>query len=495
MIPLKLPIHRFNPRKGAEWGSGGIFGLKYHMNVLYFTLSFDAEAYFINGDEIKVYRFEHLGPEPRSGGDTYNAVEVVDNKIYFGGWVNSPVIFEKVNNYSKINFTNKSSHIHSYDIYEDKVDLLWKESAGLSNEWVGEVSSLLFDPLNIKLLVSRADGSISLGVFGLDIRNNKMEMLSDKPSMKGALLGDMACFDISIGFDGIYGIQCLDLVRGVWTYKSLTKDLKDISIDGEGVSRPLQVGSIAAMYGRLFIFVRGGVIILDPSDGEGGSLYFVRLYDFCGKDYGPLRTNHVIMGGGMLIPFNAYTHGILKCVTNELRDISKILNYVPTTSNLLYITPPVVRVLGSFGARITSLEHVGDEILLGCNTMANLGADNATPYDIGVRDIISININDVPIFNSFNVIKVSGDVIGNNAWGGIPIGNYKKVLMHVKAGKDNYLRIYEYDFGLPPTLHETDIIDINSGKNVIDLSGYSNIVSFKFESVDPHAKIFISLRD
>ncbi|MEM1898366.1 MAG: DUF2139 domain-containing protein [Sulfolobales archaeon] len=495
MSALNLPIYRFRPKAAPEWGSGGIFGLKYHMNTLYFTLSFEAEAYFFADGKFNVYRYDLIGPEPRSGGDTYNAVEAVDDKIFFGGWVNSPARFKVVNNYGSIDFTNKYSHIHSYDIREGRVDLLWKESAGLESEWVGEVSSLIFDPVNIRLLVSRADGSRSLGVFSLDLRGSKMEVLSDKPSMKGAILGDKACFDISVGLNGIYGIQCLDLIRGKWEYVGLSEDLKDISVDGEGVLRPLQVGSIATAYGRLFIFVRGGVIVLDPSEGSEG-LHFIRLYDFCRKDYGPLRTNHVVVGGGIVIPFNAYTHGILKPRSNELRSISRSINYVPTTSNLLYITPPTVRIIGSFGARITSVEHVGTELLLGCNTMANLGAEDATPYDIGERDLISIAMDNVLRSCEMpHTIKVSGSIVGSNAWGGIPINNYRRAVMHVKASRDNSLRIYEYDLGLPPTLHDTDVVDISFGRNVIDLSDYNNVVSFKFEFEDPRAEIYISLRN
>lgn len=492
---LDLPIYRFRPRKGPEWGSGGIFGLKFHMNVLYFTLSFDAEAYFISKEGFKVYNFDLLGPGPRSGGDTYNAVEAVDNKIYFGGWINCPAKYEALNGYGRIDFTNKYSHIHSYDVHEGRVDLLWKDTAGLKNEWVGEVSSLVFDPLNVRLLISRADGSRSLGVYSLDMKNYRTDLLSNKPSMKGAVLGDMACFDISVGINGVYGIQCLDLVRGDWRYIELSNDLKDVSVDGEGASRPLQVGSIAAAYGRLFVFVRGGVIIFDPSESGKEGLHFVRLYDFSKKEYGPIRTNHVIIGGGIAIPFNSYTHAIMKASNAELKEIARTLNYVPTTSNVLYITPPTVKVLGSFGARVTSIEHVGSELILGCNTMANLGANDATPYDIGERDLITLSIDNVLRCSDLsNIIRVSGNIVGNSAWGGIPLNNYRKASMYVRATRDNYLKIYEYDLGLPPTLHNTDIVDISVGKNVIDLSDYSNIVSFKFESADPHAQVLISLR-
>ncbi len=493
---MKLPIYKFRPVSGAEWGSGGIFGLKYHMGVLYFTLSFDAKAYFFRDDTFRRYDFDLVGPEPRSGGDTYNAVEVVDNKIFFGGWVHSPVRYKVMDKYLTIDFSNKYSHLHQYDVYEDRVTLLWKESTGLENEWVGEVSSITYDPVNDGLLISRADGSRSLGVFRFNLREEKMELVSDKPSLKSSIMSDSVCFDVSIGINGIYGIQCLDLIRNSWSFRWFSDDLKDISVDGEGVLRPIQVGSIASAYGRLFIFVRGGVIVWDPSEEVGNDLHFVRLYDFCRKDYGPVRTNHVVVGGGIVIPFNAYPHGILRIVKDELKWIAKNINYIPVSTNLLYITPPNVRVLTSLGARITSVEHIGSELVLGANTMANLGIYDATPFDVGERELLFLNIDSILTTNPpSTTIKVLGSVVGNNAWGGIPINNYRKATLHMKTSKDNKLKIYEYDLGLPPTLHNVDLIDVKVGKNSVDLSNYNNLISFKFEVEDPNAEVYIILKN
>lgn len=127
-----LPEYLYSPRYGPEWGSGGIFGLKYHRGVLYYTLAFEAIANFIHVSEGRVrrYRFEQVGPLPTSGGDTCNAVEAVDNTIYFGGWVHAPAIYRgrEVRLGATISFRNKYSHVHAYDIEEDSITLLWKES-------------------------------------------------------------------------------------------------------------------------------------------------------------------------------------------------------------------------------------------------------------------------------------------------------------------------------------------------------------------------------
>lgn len=493
---MKLPIYRFKPRYGPEWGSGGIFGLKYHKGVLYFTLAFEAEAYFIKDGITRIYDYGLVGLGPRSGGDTYNAVEAVDSKIYFGGWVHAPASYRIMDNYIAIDFRNKYSHIHSYDVDDDKISLMWKESAGLESEWVGEVSSIIFDPLNTRLLISRADGSKSLGVYAMGLSDGKLELLSDKPSLKGTLIGDMACFDISIGIDGIFGIQCMDLVRGRWSFRYLPNNLKDISVDGGEVVRPLMVGSMASAYGRLFIFVRGGVIIWDPAEDVGNDLSFVRLYDFNYKDYGPLRTNHLVVGGGILIPFNSYVHGIFRPIKPELKSIARVINYIPTNSYLIYVTPPAVKVVASLGTRITSIEHMGSKLLIAANTAANLGNHDATPFDIGERDLISIDMDTVLTNRpSSDIIKVLGKDVGNRVWGGIPLNNYKEARMYINASKDNTLKVYEYDLGLPPSMLNVDVLSIDAGKNYIDLSNYAGIVSFKLSEEDAKAVIYLILRN
>ncbi|RLE91469.1 MAG: DUF2139 domain-containing protein, partial [Thermoprotei archaeon] len=64
--------------------------MRFHRGVLYFTLAFEAEAHFKTREYERIYRFEQVGYQPTSGGDTYNAVDVVDEYIYFGGWVHAP---------------------------------------------------------------------------------------------------------------------------------------------------------------------------------------------------------------------------------------------------------------------------------------------------------------------------------------------------------------------------------------------------------------------
>ncbi len=149
-------------------GSGGIFGLRYHNGVLYFTVAFEAEAHFIDmkSGEEKTYDFILVGDAPpTSGGDTYNAVETVDEFIYFGGWVHAPAVYREDR---RILFNNKYSHVHVYDTEEGSVKLLWKESIHHETDWAGEVSDIIYDPYGDRLLLAREDGHTNLGVYSLD---------------------------------------------------------------------------------------------------------------------------------------------------------------------------------------------------------------------------------------------------------------------------------------------------------------------------------------
>jgi len=150
-------LHDHPPSYAPEWGSGGIFGLKYYRGVLYYTLAFDAVSYFITDSGVERYRFEQVGPLPTSGGDTYNAVEAVDDVIYFGGWVHAPAAYEGGESSLRgtISFTNKYSHVHLYDIGDRRISLLWKEGAGRGDEWAGEVSEIIYNPVQDELLIAR----------------------------------------------------------------------------------------------------------------------------------------------------------------------------------------------------------------------------------------------------------------------------------------------------------------------------------------------------
>ncbi len=479
---MLLPNYRFPGRYGPEWGSGGIFGLRYYNGVLYFTLAFEGEAHFIDvkSEEEKVYDFTLVGPGPTSGGDTYNAVETVEEFIYFGGWVHAPALYQEDR---RILFTNKYSHVHAYDTEEGEVRLLWKESIHHETDWAGEVSEILYDPYNDRLLLAREDGHANLGVYSLDRKGGKAKRLLDEPSPKGVRVHDTAVFGIGNNFTGgMRKVGALDMIDGRWEFFGVAQ-----SADGGSVVRP-ELGAMASAYNRVFAFVRGGIIAGNPLMGE--DLTFYRLFDFP-TFYAPFRVNAINVGGGILTAFNAHHDAIYsRRPGNEFE--WEATNTIVGPSVLLYIAPPVVKIVGAFGARVTSIEKLGGKLLVATNSAPNTGSTEATPFDTGTRDLVLFDegiIRERPPAVSFLL-----PALGERPLGGIPLDGYRepRVILHLR--RDNRIKICEYDLSLPSTGAAEETFELEPGRNVIDLSAFSGLVSFELEKSDGEGRIKIDLR-
>ncbi len=491
-------LEDYPPRYAPEWGSGGIFGLKYYRGVLYYTVAFEAISRFIDRDRIVEYRYELVGGKPVSGGDTYNAVEAVDDKIYFGGWVHAPAIHTgRLGSGGTISFTNKYSHVHAYSIDEGRTELLWKESLHDEKKWVGEVSDIIYDPVNDRLLLARGDGHENLGIYALDRNTHRITRLAGKPVLKGAHFFDYVCFGAHSYPEGLEGIYCIDLVEDKTVYKDYSrKDIDSMSIDGDSVLMP-QVGTAISSYSRFFLFTKGGVFIGNPVEESIEPMKFIRLFDFVENLYGPLRTMAKPFGGGILVAYNSYTHGFLHTGNPELYSRSKILNTIVGPSVLVYITPSTTKIVGAYGARITGFERIGDRLVIAVNNMANLGELDATPIDIGYRSFLIeptdiVNRPPPPITYS-----VPGYLVDTNTFGGIPLTGYREPSMIVYASKENKLYINSYTIDLPTDniIITRDVVDLKPGLNKISLEDYRGlIVSFKLRKTDDKASMKIILQ-
>jgi len=486
--------HMYPPRYGPEWGSGGVFGLTYYKGVLYYTVSMEAEAHFIRDDTDEVYRFQHLGPGPASGGDTYNAVDFADNEIFFGGWVHNPAIYKgKQDASGEIDFRNKYSHVHSYNIDEHSIRLLWSESIHDEYKWAGEVSQIIYDPVNDRLLLGRADGHVNLGIYALPRRGGKPEALSDIPGLKGSLFLDYACFDMQPNWvRGVDGIQCIDLSTNKLS-KYIVESWSSISVDGGGVEKRGSGYGISG-YTRYFHFIRGGILVGNPVEPSIDEPRFIRLFDFGRNPYAPHRSNAIPLGGGILAPFNAYSHGFLHGYKESDQQQAKYYNTVVGPSVLAYITPPEARIVMALGARITSITRKDGHVILGYSTTPNLGGKDATPVDAGFKGLSTISEEALlsspppPI-----VFRVYGWMVDDKHFGGIPLTGYREPYIVVYSSKPNNMAIYHYDAGTPPDLIEQVFINLETGRNRVELNGYWGIVSFKLREQDPGAKIYIVL--
>ncbi|ADV64992.1 DUF2139 domain-containing protein [Desulfurococcus mucosus] len=488
-------MHLYPPRYGPEWGSGGIFGLTYHRGVLYYTVAMEAEAHFIHDDGFtETYRFQGLGPGPASGGDTYNAVDVVDDEIFFGGWVHNPALYKgKTGGSGEIDFRNKYSHIHVYSVAEHSVKLLWSESIHDEYKWAGEVSQITYDPVNDRLLIGRADGHVNLGIYSLPRRGGRVEKVSETPGLKGALFLDYACFDMQPNWlRGVDGIQCVDLVSGQLVKYSV-ESWSRISVDGGGVEMRGSGYGISA-YTRYLHFFRGGVLVGNPVEPWIDEPRFMRLFDFGRNPYAPQRSNALVLGGGILAPFNAYTHGFLHGYKEGDNVLAKHLNTVVGPSVLVYITPPQARIVMALGARVTSMAKRGGEILVGYSTTPNLGGRDASPLDAGVKGITIVSEESLLSASPPPVVfRVYGWMVEGNYFGGIPLSGYREPRLVIDSKRGNRLTIYHYDAGLPPDIIEESSLSLGEGRSTVDLKGYWGIVSFRLEEADPSAKIYIIL--
>ena len=485
---MLLRNYRFSGRYGPEWGSGGIFGLRYHNGTLYFTLAFEAKAYFIDvkSGEEKVYDFTLLGEAPTSGGDTYNAVETVDEFIYFGGWAHAPAVYKEDR---RILFNNKYSHVHVYDTEEGSVKLLWKDSIHHETDWAGEVSDIIYDPYNDRLLLAREDGHANLGIYSLDRRTGKAEALSHEPSLKGTVVHDTAFFGVGSNFtSGLERIKALDLISGRWESFSPGE-----SVDGRPYIRP-EYGPLASAYNRAFAFVRGGVIAGNPLMGE--EFRFYRLFEFY-TFYAPFRVNAINVGGGILTAFNAH-HDVLYRPDGSLTWATT--NTIVGPSVLVYIAPPMVKIVGTFGARVTSIEKVDGKLLIATNSAPNTGSTEATPFDTGNRDIVVLGekiLQEKPPAVSFSLplaLPSAARQLGGGVFGGIPLDGYRDPRAVFYLSGDNRLKVYEYDLSLPAGEASVETFDVKAGKNVLDLDSFSGIVAFELEKEDMKGKVRIELR-
>ncbi len=470
----------FQPGYGPEWGSGGVYGLKYHKGVLYFTLAFEAKAYFIHSklQEAREYDYNLLGEET-SGGDTYNASTAVDDTIFFGGWAHAPPAIKQEGRRRELDFTNKYSHIHAYNIKEDKVTLLWKESIHHPRHWAGEVSELIYDPLKDVLYAARGDGHDRLGIYEVDMKGKALQA-SPNPVLKGAAHLDHACFTLHGPgeWKPFRGYTCIEMGTGK-TLTTIIDPAKAPSPDGEGVEKP-RVGSVVSAYTRLYTTARGGVFLGDPVGGD--DIIFYRILDFYPSHYGPLRVNTVTPLAAPLTVWNNMSHATLVGTDELASDVQAESRRILAPSLLLSLEGPHPRIVAPLGVRATSLESLGDSVVIGYSTSPNLERYDSTRLDAGTRGLAAIPLDTIATARGVGVVlrPPPAATLEGRVFGGIPLAGYKNPKAHFRSGSGARLRVYTYNLGDPPGGAEVDDYTLPPGRSSLDLSGHGwGIVSFK----------------
>ena len=345
------------------------------------------------------------------------------------------------------------------------------------------------------MLLAREDGDENLGIYTLDRDSGVAERIREEPTLKGEILHDSIFFASGDNFStGIKKILCLDIIENKWTTYNLT-GVK--TLEGDKLFMP-SVGDMASAYNRLFTFVRGGILVGNPLNDE--KFKYVRLLDFF-TFQAPMRSNVLYVNGGLLIPYNAHHDAIYRPKGFEDKIKSTFSNTIAAPTLLLYIIPPMIKIVGVFGARITSMEKIGDKILMATNTAPNVGAEDATPYDTGYRGFSVMDINALqntppPVSISFPTAlpSLAKKKMKHNIFGGIPLDGYKEANLIFYSSKTNEMKVYQYDLSLPLNSAIKDKFDIAPGKNIIDLSSFSGVVSFSLAKEDFKGKIRIDIK-
>jgi hypothetical protein len=136
---------------------------------------------------------------------------------------------------------------------------------------------------------------------------------------------------------------------------------------------------------------------------------------------------------------------------------------------------------------------VADKLVVAASTAANLSADDATPIDTGYRDLSVFDLGSVLAASTPITFNVLGEHVMDGAWGGIPLEGRRRTEMVVESSHENSLTVYEYDLGLPVTSARSEAVRISPGRQLVDLSAYHGIVSFKLGKADPQVRIQIRL--
>ena len=490
-IVSKLASHL--PKSIApEWGCGGIFGLTYTGETLYYTVAFEAKAYFHHADcSTSTYGYELIGRPPRSGGDTYNAATWVDDKIYFGGWVHAPARYKpSTRGLGEVLFTDKHSHVHEYDVAEKRTRLLWSEKGSDPRLWVGEVTDLLYNPLHDSLLIARGDGHINLGVYEIDRRKGTSRPVTDTRVLRGTIYANHACFTLHHGWGGTPGITCLDL-ESYRENKILVNNPRDISVDN-GSLPVYRSGDIASIDTWVVSLVRGGVITFDPFGSE--KPLFTRLLDFHHSPYGPLRSNALVLGGGLLVAFNASTHSTITGTDELPSEQQRAARRPPSQTLLVYMSPPVARIVAALGVRVTSMTLAGPYALIATNSCPNLERYDATRIDPGTKTIQVLSHDIIHATPPPVIFELPGWYVENSHWGGIPLTGYREAMLEIVAERSTVLESYTYTLNTGSGGADKEKHEISPGKNRINLSSHKGLlVSFKLRDPLPRARIRLVL--
>jgi len=434
----------------------------------------------VNGEVI--YNYELVGLKPVVGGDTYGTAAWLEDKLFFGGWVIAPVIYNRETNI--ISRREKYAHIHSFDPKTYKIDLVMKDSIHDDERWAGEVSDLVADDMNNLLWVCRGDGHEHLGLY---IFNGKsVRLFNDYPALKGTIYTDcLITVAQNTKYEHVQNYILLVNLRNFSTKKisfsnfptRLTSD-----IDNENIMQSSWCGSIFVVANRVYFGTENSLIIGDPTGVYRLSPENVAYMLFVNSNVQYVlgwRCKPCYIGSGALVPLNPFDNNTL-----TLRPTNPaVLLLLKENMAKIVLTAPFISAVDCDGTYVyVAVSDAPYETWI------------YNPYRISRPRIIKLPIEKV--LNGSSPIHIclwSGnyDPAGYKKWdwgpqvngvrgwiGGIPLMGYRNAEAVFILKKTNVLYVSEYDFNYH---YGVTKYHLSEGRNAVDLSSFKGFVALKFE--------------
>ncbi|MBS7654842.1 DUF2139 domain-containing protein [Candidatus Bathyarchaeota archaeon] len=416
------------------------------------------------------YRYEKCGSEPRVGGDTHGAMEISRDRVFFGGWGEAPTYRNPDGQqFEAADRRGKFSHIHA--VNEDgSIELLWMKRWDENIKphfWYAEVTDLLYDPRKDVLWAARGDVNWGgdQGLYMLDLDTNKMEMIFFGNTYKMVMLHDHILMNSWHS-------------NALFSYNPQTNQREIInsipSFDGSTWEIPTTFSGAAFRVGGLAYLVQGPAIIA-VNDWRVGSerkilaLPFFACYKL-EKQWtrpGARAQRSVSLNSSVLLPVNSgEAHADDSLSTPVLlrfdSPVPQILTHVFYMSGMtfdgkhLYLYASCV----NHEPILTWRTNRGAIFMLEPNAV--LGRP-LTGVRIGILD------------GTYRV------TMGLNGWvGGIPIRGFINKRLRIRVPKEGSMHLAHYIIG-SANYSEFENVNLKSGWNIIDLSNYDNLVSFRFD--------------
>ncbi len=133
------------------------------------------------------------------------------------------------------------------------------------------------------------------------------------------------------------------------------------------------------------------------------------------------------------MPFNTPTAATVRGTDELHSSVQRSSRRSPAPTLLVYVTPSDMRIVGSLGARVTSMEALGDKVLLAWSTQPNFERYDATAADASVRGVAVLSQDALLAGRPPPLsIRVDPGWVGDRVFGGIPLYGYRE--LHVDRG-------------------------------------------------------------